>query len=443
MLLGSGNLSTYKKEYPALILLSSNLKPSTYLCIFKSPSNSILRTRYCQILNIYCHHRLIFNSINFVQSTDAVNVHNMRSTMTNQCQFEAKRRRSENFDLLTPAKGPNRRISFNIPIDSSKPSNSVRDGEVVKLMVQCRYPKCGKLAEPAEAKRTFKVCHNCDYIYCSRDCRRNHWEKHRIVCLQSRIGELCRRVLNAIVRDDKLQLELSRLARRGFLENGRGCVKLYFHSPQMAEQFINGNVTFPEPEYVKSADLNPGEMENRLYTELMKECKAYDPVSKMVVFVAVHVVGEVPSKGAVKWERQIIYKYSKLNLSSDFASSLCGVSRDCPSTLILTCLPKIQGSDKERQINFANIQQHLRQRGINLRQQFPEVYEKLCEYVEGKEGFTPTTIYPTDTVTGKPFMCVIMPEAEPEKMDLILKEYPDVETVDVSELISSGSADKN
>lgn len=325
-------------------------------------------------------------------------------------------------------------------------SGKKRDKMTVRLVVQCKYPKCGKFAEPAEAKRTFKVCHNCDFIYCSRECRQDHWEKHRKACLQSRISDLCHRVLNTVKSDPNLLLVASRVARRGFLEHGRGCVKYYFHSPQIGEQFVSGNPRYPEAAYVKWTDLETNEMGNELHSAIVRICKSYNPDTRLVILVAVHVVSEVPTTGSVKWERQIICRYSKTKLSSDLISrnpSLCAVNKaaDYPATLILTSLPGVERTQKEREVNFTNIQRQLRQRGVSLRKQFPEVYKKLCDYVEGS-SFTPTTIYPVDAASGKTFMCVIMPDAEPEKLDLIPKENSQVQTVDVSQSTASSSSDK-
>lgn len=353
-----------------------------------------------------------------------------------QSQFEIKRRRSEGSEIILQTKvTPDRRISYDVYADPVKPINPAHSN--LKLVVQCRYPKCGKTAEPAEAKRSFKVCHNCDYVYCSRECRREHWEKHRKVCLHSRVGELCRRVLSTIKQNEDILLHASTIARRGFLTHGRGCVKFYFHSPQLAEQFANGAIGHPEAVYIKWTNLLPTEMGNDLYAELLRICKSYNPDTRLVIFVAIHVVSEVPTRGAVKWERQIISRCAKTKLSPALTTrnpSLCNLNKETehPETLILTSLPGSQGTQKDRQVSFTNIQRHLRQRGVSLRKQFPDVYRKLCSYVEGPENFTPITIYPVDSASGKNFMCVIMPDAEPEKLNLVPKENSIVQTIDVS-----------
>ncbi|XP_007945247.1 apical junction component 1 homolog [Orycteropus afer afer] len=95
-------------------------------------------------------------------------------------------------------------------------------------------------------------------------------------------------------------------------------------------------------------------------------------------------------------------------------------------TLILTPPPGTAGLDQEgeagrraREVAFIHIQRELRLRGVFLRHEFPRVYEQLCEFVEANRRFTPTTIYPTDRRTGRPFMCMIMAASEPRALDWV------------------------
>lgn len=326
-----------------------------------------------------------------------------------------------------------------------------------ETLVKCRYSKCGKTASIMEAKRTFKTCHNCSHVYCSRECRRAHWERHRRTCLHSRVGALCRQVLAAAKEDGKTLHHLSTLARRGYLTHGRGAVKIFFSSPELAEKFVaRGFDELGEPAYVKWSDLLPAEMGADLFAELMKICKSYNPDTRLVLYVAVCVVSEVPTTGAVKWERQLVSRCCKITLDKSLlpakedkqkppplpprqtSSDCVRITRemDNPDTLILTSLPGITGKIPERkirEISFVNIQRELKQRGVSLRRQFPEVYKKLCSYVEGtSEHFTPVTIYPRDVISGKTFMCIIMPGSEPEKLQLVPKDSTKVKTIDVS-----------
>ncbi|BET01329.1 chromosome 9 open reading frame 172 [Nesidiocoris tenuis] len=317
--------------------------------------------------------------------------------------------------------GRGRRVSFDM---------AVAEGEIVR----CRYNKCNRTASLSEAKKTYKTCHNCTHVYCSRECRRAHWEKHRKTCLHSRVGALCRKVMSNIKEDEEALQHVSLIARRGYLSKGRGAVKVLFCRPKNAEDFIaEGKARLGEPSYVKWTDLQTDEIGKEMYDELVRLCKVYNPDTRLVLYVVVCVVSEVPSTGgAVKWEMQMVSRCAKLKLAAGLQAA--GESQAEPETLILTSLPgaRDQGTRKARQISFTNIQRHLRQRGISLRKQFPEVYQRLCAYVEGTERFVPVTIYPRDVASGKNFMCIIMPDAEPEKLELIPKNSDRVQTIDVS-----------
>ncbi|KAG5345188.1 AJM1 protein, partial [Acromyrmex charruanus] len=302
-------------------------------------------------------------------------------------------------------------------------------------------------------------CHNCTCLYCSRECRRAHWQRHRRTCLHSRAGSLCRQVLSSAKEDPATLKHISALARRGYAGHGRGAVKCFFSSPEAAERFVgNGFADLGEPTYVRWSDLLPGEMGAELYAELMRLCKTYNPETRLVLYVAVCVVSEVPTSGAVRWERQLVSRCAKIRLdgaakqhaSSSSASpqarrrlsqaptSPCNITRemDSPETLVLTSLPGNNGQNtprKAREISFTNIQRQLRLRGVSLRRHFPQVYRKLCSYVDGSvDKFAPVTIYPRDQASGKSFMCIIMLDAEPERLQLLPTDSSRVRTVDIS-----------
>lgn len=355
----------------------------------------------------------------------------------------------------------NRRVSF---------ENAVQDGQGANIqhqlqhqertMVRCRYGKCTNSATAGEARRSFKTCHNCSYAYCSRECRRAHWERHRRTCLHSRAGTLCRQVLSSAKKDGHSLQHISTLARRGYSSHGRGAVKCFFTSPESAEKFIaNGFIALGEPTYVRWADLLPSEMGTELHAELMRLCKSYNPDTRLVLYVAVCVVSEVPTSGAVRWERQLVSRCAKIRLAGSFRepgtvlvansnslqhqqpqrqTSPCNITRemDSPETLVLTSFPGQNGQNtpqRAREISFTNIQRQLRLRGVSLRRHFPQVYKKLCSYVDGSvDKFAPVTIYPRDQASGKSFMCIIMLDAEPERLQLLPTDSSRVRTVDIS-----------
>lgn len=330
---------------------------------------------------------------------------------------------TNNTKQATPTKGAINRPNFTPNASNgsitSQPG-SVTSGDTIK----CKYGKCGKTSKKAsDAGKQYKNCHNCTYIYCSRECRRAHWEKHRKLCLFSRVGALCRQVLAAAKEQKETLKQLSLLARQGFLAQGSGAVKLFFSSPDLADKFISGKEanSLPEPVYVGWADLQPSEMGPNLYKDLIKMCKTYNPDSRFVLYVSVCVVSEVPATGAVKWERQLVSRCAKIRLCKSVLENITPTHEPQKGANHTNKHAGVNGNHC-RETSFANIQKQLKQRGVSLRKQFPDVYTKLCMYVDGKtDKFSPVTIYPRDVGTGKSFMCIIMPDiVEPDKLKLKL-----------------------
>ncbi|KAI4496136.1 hypothetical protein M0802_008003 [Mischocyttarus mexicanus] len=344
-----------------------------------------------------------------------------------------------------------RRVSF----DNAQQERNGLTTNAIDKIVHCRNNKCTNSATLLEARKSYKSCHNCTCLYCSRECRRAHWQRHRRICLHSRAGSLCKEVLSSAKEDPRTLRQISALAKRGYSSHGRGAVKCFFSSPEAAERFVeNGFPELGEPTYIRWSDLLPGEMGAELYAEVMRLCKSYNPDTRLVLYVAICVVSEVPTSGAVKWERQLVSRCAKLRLDSTFrqpnfstspqgkqqTTSPCNITRemDSPETLVLTSLPTStnvgqNASRRAREIGFTNIQRQLKLRGVSLKRHFPQVYRKLCSYVDGSvDKFAPVTIYPRDQTSGKSFMCIIMLDAEPERLRLLPTDSSRVKTVDIS-----------
>ncbi|KAL9706286.1 hypothetical protein quinque_009804 [Culex quinquefasciatus] len=320
-------------------------------------------------------------------------------------------------------------------------------GEILK----CRYPKCDAVATIAEARKSYKSCHNCSHLYCSRECRRAHWERHRKACLHSRISALCRLVLSTCKDDADTLRHLSVLARRGYLSQGRGVVRILFRSPENADSFIKqGFQCLGEVSYVRWPDLLPAEMGPELYSELLKLATEYKPDSKMLIYVAICVVSEAPGNATapVKWERQLVSRCAKLKLCrsvlSEISNSPEGSQRPNakkePTTevLILTFNILSKTTQRARELVSQNIQTVLRQRGVILRKHYPEVFQRLATFVEGStDRFLPVTLHPRDNATGRAFVCILMPNygGDADKLQFPISENSDdderVVTMDV------------
>ncbi len=78
-----------------------------------------------------------------------------------------------------------------------------------------------------------------------------------------------------------------------------------------------------------------------------------------------------------------------------------------------------------RQVFFAKLQVELRERGIEIEQHYPELYNKLCDYIstdndnEKIVSFTPISLFMRHRYSQQLFMCVITPESEPDRSWLL------------------------
>ncbi|XP_054083840.1 serine-rich adhesin for platelets isoform X2 [Zeugodacus cucurbitae] len=318
-----------------------------------------------------------------------------------------------------------RRVSLG---DSSESNNKTTS----ELQIKCRNTKCDRSATPADAKKYYKSCHNCTHLYCSRECRRAHWEKHRKACLHSRASNLCRQVLATCKDDVDSQRHLSLLARKGFLSQGRGVVRVLFRSAEAAESFIkHGFQCMGEASYVRWPDLMPAEMGLELYSELLKLSTEYKPDSKMLIYVAICVVSEAPGMGQapVRWERQLVSRCAKLKLCKSILAELeqqqlalqlqqqtqppltvVAVPEPTTEILILTFNPTLRSNNGQGELILSNILDILSRRGVLLRKHYPEIYQRLQTFTDGQtDKFNPVTLHPRDSQTGKSFVCIIMP----------------------------------
>jgi hypothetical protein len=287
-----------------------------------------------------------------------------------------------------------------------------------EITTTCRNSKCGASAPLGQARQSYKTCHNCYTYYCSRECRKAHWECHKRKCLYSRVNSLCKHVVKKIHDDAAITSELSQMARTGYLSHGRGAVLFVFAAPEEASQFIRSpwNRAIAPPVYISVQDVLSTDLFGEQVMELSDMCKSYNPEMKYVLEVIIVAGEEVPLKSLNRREGPAIWKCVKLRLSTSHRQPRQRFQAD---TLILTAVPGSEFTEnmegkKAREICFVNIQRQLRARGVSLRHEFPDVYNRLCAYVVDNEHFTPITLFPINAKTKKRFMCLIMPNSEPE-----------------------------
>ena len=296
------------------------------------------------------------------------------------------------------------------------------------VTVKCRNSKCKRQMNLANARHTYKTCHNCFTYYCSRECRQEHWEKHKKKCVFSRVSSNCKHVIKKVHDDSDVCEEFSKVARTGFIQKGRGCVVVTFTSLTSSDEFLAADghaavaaLQFPLA-FVSIKELEETQLFNDQLYELLDMCRTYNPEVKFVIdCVIISDEQQQQVRGSMsRRDGPVVKKCAKLRLTSAQLSPKPGLPQlEDNDTLILTAVPGSEFTEnmeerKAREICFANIQRKLRQRGVRLRHQYPDVYNKLCAYVASKEEFAPMTLFPLDGNTGKRFMCLIMPNSEPE-----------------------------
>ena len=323
------------------------------------------------------------------------------------------------------------------------------------VMVKCSFRKCAKVKELEEARKTYKTCHNCYTYYCSRECRLAHWEKHKKKCLYSRINSAAKHVIYNSRYNEELQNDLSKIARTGYLSRGRGVILLIFPDVESAESYMTFGIEglpFP-PTYSTIKDLEKSGLFGDHLSFLLEMCRTYDPDVKFVLNVAIMATDEEESssKTLPRKQTQSVKKCAKVRLSMMHTQS-----RQLPSkereTLILTAPSGVSSEGildkKSRQICFIHIQRQLRQRGVSLRHQHSDVYDQLCRWVEYHDHFTPVTIYPREGGTGPRFMCVLMPDSDPndfgwvDNPKLLDSIDLDAELEKLEDVVSSATATK-
>uniref|UniRef100_A0A2K5RLF5 Apical junction component 1 homolog n=1 Tax=Cebus imitator TaxID=2715852 RepID=A0A2K5RLF5_CEBIM len=305
-------------------------------------------------------------------------------------------------------------------------------------LMTCSNARCRRTETMFNACLYFKSCHSCYTYYCSRLCRREDWDAHKTRCVYGRVGSVCRHVLQFCRDSGPVHRAFSRIARVGFLSRGRGVLFLGFPSPGSADNFLRFGLEglLLSPTYLSLRELATHAAPLGSYArELAAAGRLYEPAECFLLSVSVAVGPGAAPPGtpalpapAPRSHGPTVRKFAKVALAAGSPARPPPARSREPDmeTLILTPPPGTAGLDQEgeagrraREVAFIHIQRELRLRGVFLRHEFPRVYEQLCEFVEANRRFTPTTIYPTDRRTGRPFMCMIMAASEPRALDWV------------------------
>lgn len=340
--------------------------------------------------------------------------------------------------------------SENMRVDMEEDDDLLSSTDPSGMLINCRNTTCNNSDTIEEAKIKYKTCHNCSVFYCSRTCRRVHWEKHKHLCEKIKASTVARQVINRAREDPAVLDSMSAVARRGILAIGRGAVKIFFADTAKAEAFV-ANGSIPDAHYQPLHNIMPQEMGSETYKKVIEQCRSYNPSFKFILYVSICTFSEAPSLSSRKCRRETIAKCAKLRLSEishqggNLNTSNKGppvehhvITRDLnePETLVLAALPNSNYGlppRQAREVAFSNIVRELMERGVNLRLQHSDVYRKLSYFVDVGGSFPPIRIYPKDSRRGNSFMCIIMPDAaDPSKLQRIGTDGSKVRTIDVS-----------
>ncbi|VDM63069.1 unnamed protein product [Angiostrongylus costaricensis] len=157
-----------------------------------------------------------------------------------------------------------------------------------QLFVRCSY--CHKTMELAMARLEYVTCKHCYTYYCCKSCRLKDWSKHSSGCSFSRINTLCKDVIMKVREDPLAQGSLSRLARSGYMNSGRGSVNIRLPSPQMAQAYVthgwNALSMIPEHHLLHYYTI-VALLREQKEPSLIALCRRYDPREKFILSVSI------------------------------------------------------------------------------------------------------------------------------------------------------------
>ena len=286
-------------------------------------------------------------------------------------------------------------------------------------IISCAYPPCGR-RETVKEKRntTFTSCVACFTYYCSKECRKSHWQDHKNMCYFGRVTFYTKSLIRRLETNLSIRYQLSKMAQDGFHRKGRGCVMINFTSPVTAKFFlVSGTDVFPSsPMYTSIQEVTKEGITTKHQVLLLQTLQDYNPGSEFVTNIGIAVGQQQetdPSVPPSRHNSNIVLRCAKLPLHPDHVDDDTPPNEESSYEIKVFYLPKsIQHdfvSDAEaRRYYCQEISRGLRRYGIRLKIDYPETYEKLCLYVEHNIGFMPMTLY--GQAEGKNFKCIIFPE---------------------------------
>ncbi|CAF3996802.1 unnamed protein product [Rotaria sordida] len=290
-----------------------------------------------------------------------------------------------------------------------------------------------QLTSSTTKQRSLITCPYCEQIYCSKICQKSDWPIHKRQCILSNSYSCCGYILRLMKSNIHLLKRLTKLASSGYLSSGRGAILLYFDNMKEADAYVQSNTmgnTRLMATYWSVTDVQTNRaIENLRLTEyehLKELCMTYDPNKELVCHVTIGIEADKGNTRYTCVSRTTIHKLLDVIPNSQLNSNL---SNTYP-TLYLTSLNYGNKNNNNnnhhmRQVFFAKLQVELRERGIEIEEHYPELYNKLCDYIstnsdnENVLPFTPVCLFMRHRYSQQLFMCVITPESEPDRSWLL------------------------
>jgi len=169
-----------------------------------------------------------------------------------------------------------------------------------RKLFTCENPSCQRQEELLGiVALDFKSCPSCFTHYCCVECRRTHWNEHRVVCHYGQVDSHMKSIINMCNENRLLRHHLSEIAREGFITKGRGAVMIVFLSPKAAELFVETGVEYfhnprNTPTFSSNEELKKAGVSSKHQKILLSLVNNYSPAQEMVLNIAVVIGKNLP-----------------------------------------------------------------------------------------------------------------------------------------------------
>ena len=285
-------------------------------------------------------------------------------------------------------------------------------------VISCAFGPCRNKDFVDWSQRSqFTSCVSCFTYYCSKECRKAHWNEHKLSCFYGRISYYMKALVRRFETKKDINERLSMLALEGFRESGRGCVLISFSSPMAAKFFLSSgtNSFVNDPSYATLNEVLNDGIVTKHQVLLQQTLLDYNPEIEFVVNLTVFVgkQNELQASTRSRFNSSSLLRCSKIPLNGIFLSHELGPYPETSYEIRVFYLPKSKShhfinETEARRYYCREVSYGLRKYGVVLKRDYPEAYDKLCLYVEHNVEFLPITLYGQSK--GKNYKCVVFPE---------------------------------